>query len=1337
MKRKILVAALLALLLTLVATSALAVCGITIGATGPDTFITCDVEGTHPYTYEYYSATQCQRYAIHSNSETGITREIPAGYVAHSFTTMNTECGYGDDNRGYTYQACKNCGYENPDYAHVPHTGFTYVPASGREPTCQVAGLGDKKCTKCGVKYILKITIPASTQYCQAGGTRVAYEATCTEKGAYESYCKWCDRSLSWAGDIPALGHDYQVEEVPCQTRGMRGYTHKVCTVCGDEDPSTGKYNAHTGVAYRDYKTAPTCVDTGIGTSYCTQCNIPLDYYAQVPATGKHTYGSIVPYNKTQHVQYCTVCSDAPKYSDHSSHRCDNYVAPTCEKEGKTEEFRCLYCLELLSGGEVIPATGHKVDSNYISKTLYCTMVSKEVHKCTNNGCSYTETWYGKYYPGHDITTGVKEATCTEDGSTTYYCANVAKGYVCDFESYTETIEATGHDQDGKVTNHDPSCCIPGSYDITCSKCGYDHGIDGVHEAWGGCPEVEVVIYEPTCLTNGKTEIRCDVNDTLIRTEYPEALDHKLKALDDAVRADCFHTGKNESFVCIRIGCPYYNQVVKGGETIPMLVHEFEPYYTKDSTCTKQGVQMLHCKYLCGTEKEGDKLPLADHLWGTKYVDKPALCFQNGYYSQKCLRSDCTAVNENMETIPMIGSHKLHNLDDHIAADCVNDGQTEGFVCTMEGCPQQNQVVQGHDKIPAKGHTSMKDCYPSYVKNATCCEDGKYNLLCGICSAEVYTNLDVSATGAHKYDWRPVGEVRCEEVYVEQLYCANTDTYLGAEKTSTRHHDWTVWGQVKAPTYTEEGLESRSCQYSNCGEEETRIIEKLAPTPSDEPNPTPTPSDEPDPTPDPSDEPDPTPDPSDEPDPTPDPSDEPDPTPDPSDEPKPTPDPSDEPNPTPDPSDKPVPTPTKNPYPIPTPVIDPDHEHEEQELKGFPPTCTEYGREDGTSCGICGETVTGGEWIAPTGHTPVVIPAVAPTETETGLTEGLKCGVCGEILRKQFIVDATGKYYDPENPDVPLDNPFAPGDIIDPSGKDVIGKVDPMGNVTDPSGKYVGTVDEEGNIIDENGNVIGKVDENGKVTDKDGNHVGDVFGYDELEGRLEPGHPNFNLSDYLDEYYSHVEGGDQIRPTIDEDKCIIGTKVKLDKDGITVLIKGAEDYAICPVDNYPMSQWIDLGNGMHKRICTCLDCDYYEIAACVYFIINVDDVEYKICPICGHFTERAYEWIKGVKVGGVGDMNELIARDIASPFGTDAVQVKDMSAEPTVITSSFTAVKSTKGVLDLWFATESLYIPMVHPGDVTMVQMNMDGEFTAVPFEYENGYVIFNADEHGLYLFVD
>ena len=58
-------------------------------------------------------------------------------------------------------------------------------------------------------------------------------------------------------------------------------------------------------------------------------------------------------------------------------------------------------------------------------------------------------------------------------------------------------------------------------------------------------------------------------------------------------------------------------------------------------------------------------------------------------------------------------------------------------------------------------------------------------------------------------------------------------------------------------------------------------------------------------------------------------------------------------------------------------------------------------------CDICGETFFYQE-IPATGHTEVVVAAVAATCTETGLTEGKSCSVCDAVLVAQEVIPATG-----------------------------------------------------------------------------------------------------------------------------------------------------------------------------------------------------------------------------------------------------------------------------------------------------------------------------------------
>lgn len=1023
-------------------------------------------------------------------------------------------------------------------------------------------------------------------------------------------------------------------------------------------------------------------------------------------------------------------------------YRCDNYVPATCTKPGRTEEFRCQYCLMLMSGGEVIPATGHNPQE-----------VLGDKPNCCYDG------WYNSFCPdcqttlqakvkiipatGNHVQTRtetVKAPTCTQEGTYNEYCNTYNKIIG------NGTIPKLSHELvlDHKVA---ATCKKVSEEHMKCKHCSYT-------EIWYGKitadhKPVEILAEKPTCCNDGWNMVICSVCEAKLQDKsstIPANGKHTV-VRTVTVKPTCGSEGKYKET------CNLTGRLLGDG-TIPATGKHNMVDASYAPTCTKNGWKGTKCT-VCGYQEPGVNVGSLGHLPTKKVVGKAATCTEDGYYNLDCERCGAKGLSVNVEPIPALG-HFLHNLDDHRAATCTENGQTEGFVCQRQGCPMYNEVVKGHDVIPALGHT--KDGYMSVKYAPTCCDSGWYDLLCNRCDATIAVKLPIPATGKHKADWREVEAATCTTKQVLALFCGNTGKPLYEYKDGEgpNGHSWGEWVVVTPATETKEGVKEHTC--TACGATEKGVIDKLnggkddpTPKPTDDIKPTPKPTVTPTP-PVPEDFIIPTTGPcyTPTPGPTGDPAvtATPAPTGDPAvtATPAPTGDPAvtATPAPTGDPAVTATPAPTGDPAvtatPAPTgdPAGDDDCVHVEEELKGFPPTCTEQGREDGIICGECGEVLEGGEWIDPTGHKPVVLPAVEPTETEKGLTEGLKCETCGKILKEQYPVDFEGNYYDPDDPDGPsigTEIPKQPGDIIDPEGN-IIGRLEDD-VITDPKGEYVGSVDEEGNIIDENGNVIGKVDEDGKVTDKDGNHVGDVFGYDELEGRDEPGHPNFDLSDYLDEYYTHVEDDDKIRPTIDEDKCTIGTKEKLEGDGITVLIKGAEDYAICPVDKYPMSQWIDLGNGLHKRVCTCLDCDYYEIAACVPFDITVEEVEYHICPICGHFTEEEdYEWIKGVKVGEVGNMNEMIAREKDEPFGTAAVQVKDMDENAVTVTESFTAVKSVKGVLMNWFTNETLYIPMVHPGDAKLIRMNYDGEFTEVNYVYDNGFVIFNSDEHGLYLFV-
>jgi len=76
--------------------------------------------------------------------------------------------------------------------------------------------------------------------------------------------------------------------------------------------------------------------------------------------------------------------------------------------------------------------------------------------------------------------------------------------------------------------------------------------------------------------------------------------------------------------------------------------------------------------------------------------------------------------------------------------------------------------------------------------------------------------------------------------------------------------------------------------------------------------------------------------------------------------------------------------------------------------KVTPPTCEEQGYTTHT-CSACQDSYVD-TYVDATGHTEVILEAVAPGCENTGLTEGKKCSVCGKVTVAQEIIPVTHTY---------------------------------------------------------------------------------------------------------------------------------------------------------------------------------------------------------------------------------------------------------------------------------------------------------------------------------------
>ena len=224
------------------------------------------------------------------------------------------------------------------------------------------------------------------------------------------------------SSDPCAEGHTYRKDIVP-PTCTQGGYTHYICTVCGEETVSD-RTDA-LGHDFREEIHEADCTNAGFTVFICTRCGT-REQSGEIAALG-HDYA-------------------------------EEIVGATCT-EGGYSLYTCRRCGESYTDHITAPL-GH----DYITQTRQptCTQFGGEVCFCRT--CGQEKSSAQTIYPtGHDYSTCVvKPTTCTEDGERRYVCDKCG-------DEYTEVIAAPGHSyaitdsasENGKTTRV-----------YTCTVCG-------------------------------------------------------------------------------------------------------------------------------------------------------------------------------------------------------------------------------------------------------------------------------------------------------------------------------------------------------------------------------------------------------------------------------------------------------------------------------------------------------------------------------------------------------------------------------------------------------------------------------------------------------------------------------------------------------------------------------------------------------------------------------------------------------------------------------------------------------------------------------------------------
>ncbi len=342
-------------------------------------------------------------------------------------TSITEDCTWVD---GY----CSVCGAKAPECDHPTTTEVAEVPA-----TCTESGYtAGVQCTVCN-QYTVGHEEIAALGHTEEIDAAVA--ATCTATGLTEGkHCSVCEEVLIAQEEIPALGHNY---------------VDGVCSVCGEEQPTTLVFNRDSfgdssGYAWHDWTATTTTGESISGVGYIygtTKTSIQIngsktgDYiYNTTALPGTITSITLTKESGTDR-NFDILTSDTP--FDHNT---------TASLKGEATDAKKLVTTDSVTWEFT---NNHKYFAIVIcdSAATYLSSIEIEYYVCPH---------------ANKVAIGeAKEATCTEDGITAgEKCADCG-----DVITAQETIPATGHTAGEFEITTPPTCTEAGEETQKCTVC--------------------------------------------------------------------------------------------------------------------------------------------------------------------------------------------------------------------------------------------------------------------------------------------------------------------------------------------------------------------------------------------------------------------------------------------------------------------------------------------------------------------------------------------------------------------------------------------------------------------------------------------------------------------------------------------------------------------------------------------------------------------------------------------------------------------------------------------------------------------------------------------------
>ena len=735
---------------------------------------------------------------------------------------------------GYTEsEYCTRCDYKT-DAIEMPALNHSLSEWEQiKASTCTSEGSQQRNCTRCDYTETKAISPTGHTTAIDA-----AVDPTCTLPGRTEgTYCSVCEEVLKAQTLVPALGHDMQawyiVQDATCTELGSE---RRDCSRCNYFENRVIAIKPHTSVT--DKAIAPTCTSTGLTEGmHCSACETVLVQQEVVPALGH--IDAVVniksPSCTEQGYTGDTVCTrcDAVLASgniiDALNHNMSAYVItvdPTCTTDGEersdcyrcehfdtrivktaghtaevvkgfdadctntglTDGTRCTACNETLTAQNIIPAKGHDMGAEYITKNPTCEVTGLAQQDCQRDGCQHENT---RVLPALGHTESALNAVapdCTNTGLTSgTMCSTCNKVLTAQ-----EIVPALGHIK--TIVGATDADCTDAGYtgDTVCTRCEVVLEEGEELAPLGHQMSTFFTVRKPTCDDEGMERSNCErgVCSYYVTRGLPPA-GHNEVALE-AKNPTCTEIGLTEGKMCTNCEETLIEQNI-----IPALGHIERVINNSDPNCTTNGYTGdTVCERCNDTLHTGDIIPMLGHDMGSWYVVEAPECTVDGYKQRDCTRCDYSETNDLSKT----GHTPVKDVAK--APTCLVSGLTEGEHCDVCGV-----VLKKQDTVPALGHDIKLDAYVAPTCTTTGLTAGAH---CLRCDYQITQNVIPALN--HEYgDWYTVTSPTCTNDGIERRDCARNDAFELRSINAIGHTS--VVDNYKAPTCVNTGLtEGSHCE---------------------------------------------------------------------------------------------------------------------------------------------------------------------------------------------------------------------------------------------------------------------------------------------------------------------------------------------------------------------------------------------------------------------------------------------------------------------------------------------------------------------------------------------